>query len=269
MSRRPITRATAIAAIVLAAAAARGQTPRLALEPAAATVAPGACCTLSVTVDAAAGSLSCVQCQLAFDESTVRCLSATRGSLYANASFSVFFDWTQPSPDTVLADACVLGYRSYIIAPGELLCFVFEGIATGTSQVAIVSSSLCDIDRVELDHERGNPALLTVGIQSGTGPPPPAPRMWNRPNPFNPSTTIVLRFPGGEERGAGDRFTLDIYDIRGRLVRALATGPIRAGALDVPWDGRNGRGARVDAGVYLAVARGPGIELRRKLVMVR
>jgi hypothetical protein len=66
----------------------------------------------------------------------------------------------------------------------------------------------------------------------------------NRPNPFNPNTTISFYLA----REA--RVELEIYDTKGRLVRTLVDGPLGFGAHDVDWDGTSDRGERVSSGVY-------------------
>jgi hypothetical protein len=66
----------------------------------------------------------------------------------------------------------------------------------------------------------------------------------NRPNPFNPAT--LLRFD--LDRDA--RVTLDVHDMRGRLVVRLLDGIVPAGRREVPWTGRDRAGRDVAAGVY-------------------
>jgi hypothetical protein len=80
------------------------------------------------------------------------------------------------------------------------------------------------------------------------GPVPPRVQAW--PNPFHDSTT--LRLAAGQA-GAG---RLAIYDAAGRLLRLLET----AGGSAL-WDGRDGHGHRLPAGVYYvrpATGRLPG-----------
>ncbi len=56
----------------------------------------------------------------------------------------------------------------------------------------------------------------------------------NYPNPFNPQTTIRYELP------AALPVDLQVYDLRGRLVRTLASGRIeRAGEHRIQWDGRD------------------------------
>jgi outer membrane protein assembly factor BamB len=65
------------------------------------------------------------------------------------------------------------------------------------------------------------------------------------PNPFRMTTTIQASGAGMDPNVA-----LQIYDVRGRLVREL--GPATAGGTGVEWDGRNAVGVRVGAGTYFA-----------------
>ncbi len=68
------------------------------------------------------------------------------------------------------------------------------------------------------------------------------------PNPFNPATTIRFVVPG--ERAGSRRVELRIYDVEGRLVRNLASGPFETGEHAVVWDGRTGAGGRAASGAY-------------------
>jgi hypothetical protein len=65
------------------------------------------------------------------------------------------------------------------------------------------------------------------------------------PNPFNPRTTIRFRL----DRQQSVRLT--VLDLRGRLVRELATGHWPAGDHAVGWDGRDDSGAAAASGSYL------------------
>ena len=64
------------------------------------------------------------------------------------------------------------------------------------------------------------------------------------PNPFNPRTTITYSAlqPGPVQ--------LQLYDVRGRLVRVLHDGWKPAGDYVASWDARDDRGEPVASGVY-------------------
>jgi len=66
----------------------------------------------------------------------------------------------------------------------------------------------------------------------------------NRPNPFNPATTIAYVLPvDGHAR-------LVVYDVAGRVVRTLLNRWQSAGPHEILWGGRDDRGLHVPSGVY-------------------
>jgi flagellar hook assembly protein FlgD len=65
----------------------------------------------------------------------------------------------------------------------------------------------------------------------------------NRPNPFNPQTSIRFYLP------APGTVELSIYDVRGALVRRLARGEFDAGAHALAWNGTDDAGRPVASGV--------------------
>ena len=67
----------------------------------------------------------------------------------------------------------------------------------------------------------------------------------NYPNPFNPATTIPVSVAG-----AGD-VDVTIYNVLGQPVRKVWNGPLAAGEHGLAWDGRDGQGQAVAAGVYV------------------
>jgi hypothetical protein len=71
------------------------------------------------------------------------------------------------------------------------------------------------------------------------------------PNPFNPQTTLSF-----ELRQAGN-VSLRIYNIEGRYVATVHSGPLSAGPHAFTWDGRNRQGSGVASGVYFAELRAP------------
>lgn len=82
------------------------------------------------------------------------------------------------------------------------------------------------------------------------------------PNPFNPSTTIAFTLRNSS------RVKLDVYDIRGRLVKSLLGEVLGAGRHEVQWLGRNRHGGRVASGVYFARMRADDREeIKRMLLM--
>jgi len=126
------------------------------LLPDSSRILPGERCTLSVMVDEGIDSLSCVYCEITYDSTLLDCVSAAEGELYSGSSYSTFFDWEILAPGKVMLSDCVLGYRSFIIAPGELFKLVFEGKANGLAEAVIDSATVHDIDRIEVELESIN-----------------------------------------------------------------------------------------------------------------
>jgi hypothetical protein len=91
-----------------------------------------------------------------------------------------------------------------------------------------------------------------------------APRLeQNRPNPFNPRTSIPFNLP----REA--RVVLDIFDIRGHRVIRLLDRVFAAGSWNASWDGRDARGREVPSGVYLDRMQAAGVSVSRRMVILR
>ena len=84
----------------------------------------------------------------------------------------------------------------------------------------------------------------------------------NRPNPFNPQTTIHYTL------AAAEHVTLSVYDATGRLVRTLVNQDQAAGARDVTWNGHDDRGNAVASGVYFyKMTAGKFTETRRMVLL--
>ena len=86
----------------------------------------------------------------------------------------------------------------------------------------------------------------------------------NYPNPFNPSTTISYTLPEGMHR-----VSLEVFDIRGRMVRTLVDREQEQGAYNVVWDGSSTSGQKVASGVYFSRLRAGSYSSVRKMVLVK
>ncbi len=87
----------------------------------------------------------------------------------------------------------------------------------------------------------------------------------NFPNPFNPSTSIVISVPSGME---GSEVDLSIYDLLGRRVKELFSGTLVPGEHSLRWDGKDDSGRRVSSGIYVCVAMVDGKISGQALKMV-
>ena len=86
----------------------------------------------------------------------------------------------------------------------------------------------------------------------------------NRPNPFNPSTTISFTLPGE------CAVRLEVYDVSGRLVARLVDGArLSAGPHDVEWNGRDVSGRAAASGIYVYRLVAGKETISRKMVLLR
>jgi hypothetical protein len=83
------------------------------------------------------------------------------------------------------------------------------------------------------------------------------------PNPFTRSTSLALVLP---EPAHVD---LTVYDVSGRLVRTLLSGPVSAGVREVHWDGRDDVGRPAATGIYFCAAEVGDWREVRKLILLR
>ncbi len=85
----------------------------------------------------------------------------------------------------------------------------------------------------------------------------------NLPNPFARFTRIDYQLP------KPGLVRLRVYNVAGQLVRTLVDGPQTAGPHAASWDGRDGNGRGVAAGVYLYQLRAGDGTLTKKMILVR
>jgi hypothetical protein len=87
------------------------------------------------------------------------------------------------------------------------------------------------------------------------------------PNPFNPHAVLAFDVPG-VANGARP-VMLDIYDVRGRLVRRLLDGPVATGRHEMIWDGRAKDGGLSASGIYFAKITIADFTATQKLTLLK
>lgn len=113
--------------------------------------------------------------------------------------------------------------------------------------------------------DAGNESLAAEPVSvSGA---PDLPGRWRlypaRPNPFNPSTTLIYQVPA-----PGGLVQIGVYDVTGRLVKRLVKDHQDPGPHEIVWRGTDELGRKVAAGVYFARLTAPSGTLVRKMVLL-
>ncbi len=82
------------------------------------------------------------------------------------------------------------------------------------------------------------------------------------PNPARARTAVTFDLAGAED------VALEVFDVRGAVVRTLAAGRWQPGRHRLDWDGRDAAGRPVASGVYLVRLRAGRYAAVQKLAMV-
>ena len=106
-------------------------------------------------------------------------------------------------------------------------------------------------------------ASATAVTEGDRAPGPAAFRASVSPNPFGKTAAIEI------ETRAEQLIRVEIFDVRGALVRTLMSGPARPGSNRLSWDGRDTRGLRCPSGLYFCRISSPRLVLVQKLLLIR
>ena len=89
------------------------------------------------------------------------------------------------------------------------------------------------------------------------------PSIKNYPNPFNPETNIQITLP---QKGF---INLQIFDIKGSLVKTIVSQNYQAGDYTFSWDGTNASQHHVASGIYFLKMFSNEFTLNQKLLLIR
>ena len=146
---------------------------------------------------------------------------------------------------------------------------LFCGLENPEEPLTLESISPC---APENNTECGLIGAYGVGCSSGSDVPPTsipiAQLSLSRPSP-NPSSTGVRISYTIPDRASAIPVTLQVVDATGRLVHTLIQGTAAGGHHEVAWDGRDGHGRWVDAGIYYCQLRTGIGQIAQRITIVR
>jgi hypothetical protein len=108
--------------------------------------------------------------------------------------------------------------------------------------------------------------VAAAEMNSNTATPTPSltkPTLTIHPNPFNPAAVIAFDLP------ADTAAKVDVFDLRGHLVRSLMHDWRETGAYQLRWDGRDDQGQDAPAGVYLCRLQTGSATVTKHMALVR
>ncbi|MFA7056669.1 MAG: chitobiase/beta-hexosaminidase C-terminal domain-containing protein [Candidatus Cloacimonadales bacterium] len=161
-----------------------------------------------------------------------------------------------------LEDFNVISGDTYVSAPASWTDYSYSlnAYAGQTIRVAIQCVSndafmfMLDNFKVTAPGGTGNGNDVTNIVTGLTG---------NYPNPFNPETTISYNL-----RDAG-QVTLDIYNLKGQLVKTLVNERQTAGAHSIVWNGKDEGNRSVSSGVYFYKMRNGKFSSTKKMILMK
>jgi hypothetical protein len=197
------------------------------------------------------GDLQALSLALDYDRSVVEMVGAEAGQLLgAQAAPAMVL-----SPKAGRVDVALLGQGVGLTGEGELATVSFKVLAAGDPKIRIATADGRDGKNqkvVVAGAAVAKPVLPTVTRLTGA-----------KPNPFSQTVTVAFSL------AAGGPVDLTLYSVDGRKVRTLAHGIREPGEYSLVWDGRDGDGNAVAAGVYYARLMTPQGRFNRTLTYLR
>ncbi|MFN2421367.1 MAG: S8 family serine peptidase [Gemmatimonadota bacterium] len=200
-------------------------------------------------------------------------ISGRRGLVPAEA-----FEGGEEFSDGEKWDALSSGQtRTTDTRPSDLWQVIGAGpsaLAAGRSDtvaVAMVGAATLEELRVNAAAARDAYFRRILGIEPPPPPPPPEAVVLeqNFPNPFRHGQTTTILFAVPEVAGtAQPTIHLAVYDVAGRLVRTLVSGPVVPGEQGSAWDGRDDEGEAVPAGLYVVRLVAGGVVRSIRVLLV-
>lgn len=122
------------------------------------------------------------------------------------------------------------------------------------NNVQVLENETTTLD-ITLVHESDNDdQVVPVPITSISG---------NFPNPFNPSTIIEFNL------ATAARARLEIYNLKGQLIKTLANTELQSGKHRLEWNGKDESGRKVSSGLYFVRLTHEGISYNRKMMLMK
>jgi hypothetical protein len=186
-------------------------------------------------------------------------------------------DWngsyTEPAIVILTSVKDAVGIAAALVETGPA-----TGIYRGQAYVDSLSDDLADkigINEVDEITVRANvdPLVFTVVTTSAAGVAldrhDAGPHVtglicsWNHPDPFRTQTEVEYVVP------VSGNVMVEIYDVRGRLVRTLVDGPKSVGSYTVAWDATDRHGSPVSGGIYFCRVTNRGAEYTDKMILLK
>jgi hypothetical protein len=131
--------------------------------------------------------------------------------------------------------------------PFGLFAALPNGTVVELPRIRSASQEAAALEAIEAEPKRGDtPSMNDFGLEQ------------NRPNPFNPVTTISFTIPSAQH------VSLKVYDVAGREVATIVNGTRPAGHHTVNFEARN-----IASGIYFYRLKAGDFLETRKMILLR
>ncbi len=151
--------------------------------------------------------------------------------------------------ENFIFEAKVLGS---LVAPGS---FAKTNIAQSFLFIVDINKGTVTIESIITNVEEPTPVEIQIPTDFAL--------QQNYPNPFNPETSIRFQLPEAAE------VTLNIYNLKGQLVRKLVNDRKQAGFHEITWNAKDNAGNNMPSGVYLYRIQAGAFTDVKKLTVLR
>ena len=162
------------------------------------------------------------------------------------------------SNNTIPGSFTIISGANYIQAPVEWTEYTYQITQPGPLYIGIQCLSndaffFCVDDVTVAGNDVNDPEVPVVATALHN----------NYPNPFNPETTISYSVKDREP------VTLEIYNIKGQLVKTLVKGIQEPGNHTIVWNGTDDNGRSVSSGVYYYKMQAGKYSSTKKMIMMK
>lgn len=207
-----------------------------------------------------------VSFKLNFPADKLEILSTEKGDFLGSSV--IYYDNIDNGNGTVSIGISKTGSQAGSNGTGTLAKIIAKekGSVVGGTEISINITELTAVDNAGnsislVGHEA---SYIVTLVESELFPKAESFQLFpNYPNPFNPSTTITYSLP------RSGQVYLQLYDLRGCLVKSLVNGAQEPGMHSVQWDATNDNGEHVASGVYICHLRAGTTERSIKIIYTK
>jgi hypothetical protein len=256
-----------LAAVQVRPASAQGVT--VALVPVPPSVVPGALFDLDLVVTQAGSPFNGFGAVIGYDPAALTLvprvpLSLQEGSLMRGACGNTFHRFRQGADTDTITDVLLCNGVS-LTGPGQIYHLQFRASTTPQfTEVRFLDGLQFYNAGILVNPVFPSDATITIGTPSGVGSVGPTrPELRIVPNPAPGAVVFtVVSDRAGRQR-------IDLFDVRGRMVRRFDEACGLAGARTVAWDGRDADGRPVPGGIYFVRLDANGVVLQQRVSLLR